>query len=150
MTRDDMYQRLSMMMGGRAAEEVALATMTGGASNDLMNATRMARHMVCNLGMSDALGPVNWDDSDGEPFLGRQFGRTTNYSEDTARRIDEEVRRILDGAYALARRILTENRHVLDAVADRLLERESLDHAEFAMLVASAGPVPPTNPAFVG
>jgi cell division protease FtsH len=150
MTRDDMYQRLSMMMGGRAAEEVALATMTGGASNDLMNATRMARHMVCNLGMSDALGPVNWDDSDGEPFLGRQFGRTTNYSEDTARRIDEEVRRILDGAYALARRILTENRHVLDAVADRLLERESLDHVEFAMLVASAGPVPPTNPAFVG
>ncbi len=150
MTRDDMYQRLSMMMGGRAAEEVALATMTGGASNDLMNATRMARHMVCNLGMSDALGPVNWDDNDGEPFLGRQFGRSTNYSEDTARRIDEEVRRILDGAYALARRILVENRHVLDLVADRLLERESLDHAEFAKLVDDAGPTLPANPAFVG
>jgi cell division protease FtsH len=150
MTRDDMYQRLSMMMGGRAAEEVALATMTGGASNDLMNATRMARHMVCNLGMSDALGPVNWDDSDGEPFLGRQFGRSTNYSEDTARRIDEEVRRILDGAYALARLILVQNRHVLDQVADRLLERESLDHAEFSKLVEDAGPVLPANAAFVG
>jgi cell division protease FtsH len=148
MTRGDMFKRLSMMMGGRAAEDVALNEMTGGASNDLMNATRMARHMVCNLGMSDELGPVNWADSDSEPFLGRSWGRSANYSEDTARRIDEEVKRILELAYGSARQLLVDNIHVLHSVAQQLIERESLDNGEFSQIVEKAGPVPPKNLAF--
>jgi cell division protease FtsH len=150
MTREDMYKRLSMMMGGRAAEEVALHAVTGGASNDLLNATRMARHMVCNLGMSAALGPVNWGDSDGEPFLGRQFGRTANYSDHTATRIDDEVKRILEHAYEAARDILTHNIHVLHRVAQQLIERESLDHNEFATIVSEAGPVAPRDISWMG
>ncbi|MCB9681563.1 MAG: ATP-dependent metallopeptidase FtsH/Yme1/Tma family protein [Alphaproteobacteria bacterium] len=143
MTRDDMFKQLSMMMGGRAAEEVALNAVTGGASNDLLKATRIARHMVCNLGMSDLLGPVNWGDDDGEPFLGRTFSRGNNFSEETAKRIDQEVKDILERAYAAARTILTHNIHVLHKVAQNLIERESLDHEEFANLVAEAGPVAP-------
>jgi len=150
MTRDDMLKRLSMMMGGRAAEEVALKAVTGGASNDLLNATRMARHMVCNLGMSEELGPVNWDDADGEPFLGRQFGRASVHSDTTATRIDDEVKRILERAYAGARTILTHNIHVLHRVAQQLIERESLDHQEFARIVEEAGPVAPDEAVWMG
>jgi cell division protease FtsH len=150
MTREDMFKQLSMMMGGRAAEEVALRAVTGGASNDIMKATRMARHMVCTLGMSDELGPVNWGDGDGEPFLGRAMARASTYSEDTARRIDDEVKRILESSYGSARDILTTNIHVLHKVAQNLIERESLDHDEFAELVDQAGPVAPTGLAWMG
>ena len=150
MTREDMYKRLSMMMGGRAAEEVALNVVTGGASSDILQATRMARHMVCNLGMSEALGPVNWDDDDGEPFLGRRFSRPSNCSEDTARRIDEEVRTTLERAYDSARTILTHNIHVLHRVAQNLIDRETLDHDEFARLVDESEPVIPPGLAWMG
>jgi cell division protease FtsH len=150
MTREDIFKQLSMIMGGRAAEEVALNAMTGGASNDLLKATRMARHMVCNLGMSEVLGPVNWGDDDGEPFLGRQFSQPKHYSDDTARRIDEEVKNILERAYEAARTILTHNIHVLHRVAQSLIERESLDHTEFAQLVEESGPVPPRGLAWMG
>jgi cell division protease FtsH len=101
--------------------------------------------MVCNLGMSAALGPVNWGDSDGEPFLGRQFGRSANYSDHTATRIDDEVKRILERSYEAARDILTHNIHVLHRVAQQLIERESLDHNEFALIVSEAGPVAPRD-----
>jgi cell division protease FtsH len=150
MTREDLLKQLSMIMGGRAAEEVALNAVTGGASNDLMKATRMARHMVCNLGMSEELGPVNWADDDGEPFLGRSYGRTATYSEDTARRIDEEVKHILDRAYEAARTILTHNVHVLHRVAQTLIERETLDQDEFSAIVSEAGPVVPKGLAWMG
>jgi cell division protease FtsH len=150
MSREDMYKQLSMMMGGRVAEEVALRSITGGASNDLLKATRMARHMVCNLGMSEELGPVNWGDADGEPFLGRAMARASNYSEDTARRIDDEVKRILEMAYDSARQILTNNIHVLHKVAQNLMERESLDHLEFAELVDEAGPIAPKGLSWMG
>jgi cell division protease FtsH len=150
MTREDMFKQLSMMMGGRAAEEVALRSVTGGASNDLLRATRMARHMVCNLGMSEELGPVNWGDADGEPFLGRSMSRGNGYSEDTARRIDDEVKRILERAYESARTILTHNIHVLHKVAQNLIERESLDNLEFSKLVDEAGPVVPKGLSWMG
>jgi cell division protease FtsH len=149
-TREDMFKQLSMIMGGRAAEEVALAAVTGGASNDLLKATRMARHMVTELGMSEALGPVNWGDSDGEPFLGRSMARSSSYSEHTARRIDDEVKEILERAYSSARTILTHNIHVLHRVAQSLIERESLDHDEFAALVLEAGPVAPAEMKWMG
>jgi cell division protease FtsH len=138
LSREGMFQRLSMMMGGRAAEDVALNEFTSGASNDLKQATRMARHMVCALGMSEELGPVNWGDDSPEPFMGRSFGQSQGYSEDTARRIDVEVKRILDRAYDMARKVLTANIHVLHQVAQKLLENESLNNEEFSTLVAQA------------
>ncbi|HMV69239.1 MAG TPA: ATP-dependent zinc metalloprotease FtsH [Myxococcota bacterium] len=150
LTREDLYKRLSMMMGGRAAEEVALSEFTGGASNDLQRATRIARSMVCNLGMSDELGPVSWGDNDNEPFVGRGWGRGPTYSEETARRIDEEVKHILERTYNAAKVILTSNVHVLHRVAQHLLERESLDAEEFASLVAEASPVVPAGLGWMG
>jgi cell division protease FtsH len=100
--------------------------------------------------MSEVLGPVNWGDDDGEPFLGRQFSQPKHYSDDTARRIDEEVKNILERAYEAARTILTHNIHVLHRVAQSLIERESLDHTEFAQLVEESGPVPPRGLAWMG
>ena len=149
-TREDMLKQISMMMGGRAAEEVALSAVTGGASNDLLKATRMARHMVTELGMSETMGPVNWGDSDGEPFLGRSMARSSSYSDDTARRIDQEVKDILERAYGSARTILTHNIHVLHRVAQSLIERESLDHDEFVSIVDDAGPVAPQGMQWMG
>jgi cell division protease FtsH len=149
-TREDMYKQLSMMMGGRAAEEVALNSVTGGASNDILRATRMARQMVCNLGMSDELGPVSWSDGDDEPFLGRSMAAPKAYSEDTARRIDDEVKAILERAYESARMILTHNIHILHRVAQSLIERESLDSEEFAEIVSASGPVAPKGLSWMG
>jgi cell division protease FtsH len=143
MSKEELLNRLSMMMGGRAAEDIALNEFTSGASNDLMQATRMARHMICNLGMSDALGPVNWGDEGAEPFLGRGWGRSQGYSEDTARRIDEEVKRILETAYETARSTLATHIHVLHHVAQQLLERESLNNEEFTSVLKQAGVVVP-------
>ena len=142
-TRLDLYKSITMAMGGRAAEEVALNTITGGAKNDIQKATQMARHMVCELGMSDEMGPVQWGSDKDEVFLGRQMAQPKSYSEDTARRIDLEVKDIVTKGYDLARNILTENIHVLHKVAQTLMEKESLDRDEFAALVEDAGPIVP-------
>jgi cell division protease FtsH len=149
-TREGLLKRISMMMGGRAAEEIALNTITGGASNDIERATMIARQMVCQLGMSKALGPVTWGDSGGEVFLGRQLNRSQSYSDETARRIDEEVKTILSSAYDAAKLILTANIHVLHRVAQNLIERESLDQTEFSELVDEAGPIMPEGLSWMG
>jgi cell division protease FtsH len=147
MTRGGIVKRIAMLMGGRAAEEVAMSTITGGAANDIERATRLARHMVCDLGMSADLGPVTWGDSQQEVFIGRQMGtRVQTYSEQTAHTIDVEVRGIVTRAYELAKGILTNNLHVLHQIAQTLIERESLDGDEFKRLVESAGPVAPGEP----
>lgn len=140
MTKDGMLKQIVMLMGGRAAEEVALNSMTGGASNDIERATRMARYMVCELGMSDELGPVAWGERQEEPFLGRA-SRVQTYSEQTALRIDHEVREIVTRGYNAAKHILARNMHVLHDVAAALVERETLDREEFVRLVAAAEPV---------
>ncbi|MEZ4319128.1 MAG: ATP-dependent zinc metalloprotease FtsH [Myxococcota bacterium] len=150
MTRLQMLQQITMMMGGRAAEEIAMNTVTGGAAQDLRQATKLARHMICDLGMSDELGPVSWNEGDGEVFLGRQMSQVKSYSEQTARRIDSEVRDMLARGYAAAKNILQENVHVLHTVAQRLMEIETLDADEFAHLVEEAGPVRPANLAWMG
>jgi cell division protease FtsH len=147
MTRGGIVKRIAMLMGGRAAEEIAMRTITGGAANDIERATRLARHMVCDLGMSEDLGPVTWGDSQQEVFIGRQMGtRVQTYSEHTANRIDVEVRGIVTRAYELAKGILTTNVHVLHQIAQTLIERESLDGEEFKKLVEQAGPVAPGEP----
>jgi len=143
-TRQDIYKSITMAMGGRAAEEVALRVVTGGAKNDIQKATQMARHMVCELGMSEEMGPVQWGTDGDEVFLGRQMSSPAkSYSEDTARRIDLEVKQIVTKAYDSARGILTQNIHVLHTVAQTLMERESLNKEEFAAIVEEAGPIAP-------
>jgi cell division protease FtsH len=143
--RAQLLKRLTMMMGGRAAEEVGLQEMTGGAVNDIKRATQLARTMVCDLGMSEDLGPVAWGEADGEVFLGRQMTRTQTYSEHTARRIDDEVRGMMTRAYDAARSILGANIHILHSVAQRLIERETLEREEFARLVDESRPVLPAE-----
>jgi len=144
-TREQLLTRIAMAMGGRAAEELVFDAITGGARNDIQQATRIARHMVCDLGMSDELGPVAWNSSEDEVFLGRQMNRVKDYSEHTARRIDNEVRGILTRAYDTAKRILGDNMHVLHEVASKLIERETLDAEEFARLVDELSPVSPSD-----
>jgi cell division protease FtsH len=143
LTREAMLKQIAMLMGGRAAEEVALNTITGGAANDIERATRMARVMVCELGMSEELGPLTWGEKQDEPFLGRSMARVQTYSEQTARRIDVEVRDIVMRSYEIAKTILTMNVHVLHRVAQTLVERETLERDEFALLVHESGPVSP-------
>jgi cell division protease FtsH len=143
-TREQLINKIAMAMGGRAAEEIVFNAITGGARSDIQQATQIARHMVCDLGMSDELGPVAWEtDNEELVFLGRQMNRVKNYSEHTSRRIDEEIRRILTRAYDVAKQILNNNVHILHNVAQALIERESLDADEFAKLVADGQPVRP-------
>ncbi len=149
-SRQQLINSIAMAMGGRAAEEIVFNAITGGARSDLQQATRIARHMVCDLGMSDELGPVAWDGGDDPVFLGRQMSQVKNYSEHTAKRIDEEVRRILTKAYSSAKSILSTNMHVLHTVAQALIERESLDAVEFARLVDESDPVVPEETWWVG
>lgn len=144
MSRADMLNRIAMAMGGRAAEELAFQHYTTGAQNDLQQATNIARHMVTEYGMSSDLGPVAWGGSDNEPFLGRSMAKPKTYSEETARRIDNEVKDICQRAYGVARTILNDNVHILHKVAQVLLERESLSGAEFQEIVEESGPVPPS------
>jgi cell division protease FtsH len=144
-TKEGLLKNIAMAMGGRAAEEVALNTVTGGAASDIERATRLARHMVCELGMSDDLGPLAWGERQDDPFLGRSFNRVQTYSENTAQRIDIEVRSIVTRSYEIAKKMLTLNIHVLHRVAQTLMERETLDREEFAQIVSDAGPVPITG-----
>ena len=150
MTRNTALKRIAMMLGGRVAEEIGMNSVTGGAANDIRQATRLARHMVCDLGMSDEMGPVNWGDSQDSMFFGQPMSRPPNYSEQTARSIDAEVKSILSRGYEAATRILTTNIHVLHSVAKTLIEQESLDADEFAALVEAAGPVAPSDMQYMG
>jgi len=122
--------QLQVMLGGRIAEEIASDDITTGASNDLERATEMARRMVCEWGMSDGLGKVTFGVKSQEIFMGRDFGTSKNYSEDTAQRIDTEIKKILDAAYDKARKLLEKNRELLDQISGLLLEKESLDRQE--------------------
>jgi cell division protease FtsH len=121
--------QIAILMGGRVAEELTQDDITTGAGNDIERATDMARRMVCEWGMSD-LGPLALGSKEEPVFLGRDFAQRSDYSEDTAIRIDHEVQRIVNDGYERATRILTENRAVLDRVARDLLERETLDGQE--------------------
>ncbi len=121
-----MLDRLAVMMGGRAAEDIIYETRTSGAENDLKQATRMARKMVLDWGMSPRLGNVALGSERDQIFLGEEISQRRHYSETTAREVDEEIKKILDDAYNLARRTLEENRQGLEDVVEALLEREEL------------------------
>ena len=125
---------LAVMMGGRLAEEVCLGQITTGASNDFEKATSMAKRMVCEWGMSE-MGPMAYGKPEGEVFLGRDFTRQPDYSEDTARKIDSEVNRIVAASYNRGKKIVTDHRSALEAIANVLLEKESLDGEEIYAII---------------
>ncbi len=126
-SRTYLRSNLSILMGGRVAEELIFNELTTGAGNDIERASAMARKMVCEWGMSDRLGPVAFAKKNDEIFLGRELGHMKEYSEKTAELIDAEVERILKDAYEEATRLVKENMDCLNAIANGLLERETLD-----------------------
>jgi cell division protease FtsH len=134
-SQDYLLKALSVLLGGRAAEEIALKHTTTGAGNDLERATDLARKMVTEWGMSDKLGPLTFGKKDELIFLGREIARHKDYSEKTAVDIDEEVKRIVIGAYNTSKKLLTENQDLLEAFARALLEKETMDGAEIDALI---------------
>ncbi|QSQ14952.1 ATP-dependent zinc metalloprotease FtsH [Myxococcus landrumensis] len=133
--KKQMLDQISMAMGGRIAEELLFNEMSSGAANDIERATETARAMVCRWGMSEKLGPLAFGKSDGEVFLGRDFNSSKDYSEDTARQIDAEVRSIVVGCYERGRTLLTENLEALKRVSDALVEYETLDAEDVNILL---------------
>ncbi len=130
-SKAQMFERIVSCLGGRIAEKLFLDDISTGASGDIQQATSIARNMVTRYGMSEKLGPIQYDSSDHSIFIGRDFGQTKSYSEETAALIDEEVKRIFDEASVLCEKILTEHRDTLIGVAEYLLENESMDRETF-------------------
>jgi cell division protease FtsH len=133
-TKGKMLQDITVTLGGRAAEELVLEDITTGASQDIKVATKTARAMITRYGFSDAIGMVNYEQNEDEVFIGRDWGHTKSFSDNVANKIDEEVRAIIDECYADAKRILTENKDILDACADLLIEKERISREEFEAL----------------
>ncbi len=133
---------LMVLLAGRVAEELIFDTITTGAGNDIERATGMARKMVCEWGMSDVIGPMAVGDQHDEVFLGRDWGHSRNYSEETARAVDDEIKRFVDSAREECTRLLTENLNVLHAVAGALLERETISGDDIDLLIKGE-PLPP-------
>ncbi|PTL77250.1 ATP-dependent zinc metalloprotease FtsH [Vitiosangium sp. GDMCC 1.1324] len=133
--KKQILDQITMAMGGRIAEELIFNEMSSGASNDIERATETARAMVCRWGMSEKMGPLSFGKSDGEVFLGRDFNSSKDYSEDTARQIDAEVRSIVMGCYENGKRVLTEHLEGLKRVADALVEYETLDAEDVNILL---------------
>ena len=138
-TRRELNEELAMLLGGRTAEELVFADPTTGAQNDIERATKIARSMVTEYGMSDTLGPMQFGQRSQEVFLGRDFGASADYSDDVASLIDSELGKLIDTAHSLALEILTEHRTVLDQLANALIERETLGVDE---VMAILGPLP--------
>ena len=141
-TKDYLNTQLAILMGGRCAEEIFMDRMTTGAGNDIVRATELARKMVCEYGMSE-LGPLTYGKKEEQIFLGREIAQARDYSDDTANKIDQAVRRLVDEGYKSAHQILEDNRDVMHAMAAALLERETLDAAEIELIIQGQqlGPV---------
>jgi cell division protease FtsH len=143
MDRKHMLNMISVLFGGRIAEELFMHQMTTGASNDFERATQIARDMVMRYGMSDLMGPMVYADNEGEIFLGRSVTRTVNMSEETMKKVDSEVRKIIDSQYAVARKLLEDNRDKVEAMAKALLEFETIDAEQIDDIMAGKPPRPP-------
>jgi cell division protease FtsH len=140
-----MLSQISMLFGGRIAEEVFMKQMTTGASNDFERATQIARDMVTRYGMTDALGPMVYAENEGEVFLGRSVTKTTNMIEQTMQKVDSEVRRIIDQQYSLARKLIEDNSDKMHAMAKALLEWETIDTDQIDDIMAGREPRPPKD-----
>ncbi len=146
-SRDYLNDRIAILLGGRIAEEITMDSLTTGAGNDLERSTEMARQMVCEWGMSDAMGPLTFGKKEEQIFLGREIAQHQDYSEDTALKIDQEVKKFVTDNYQRAHRLLSEHKAPLMAIADALLARETLDAEQVRRLAAGlpleeARPVP--------
>lgn len=141
-TREYLHDKLAVLMGGRAAEELVLGTATSGAENDLKEATRLTRRMVLDWGLAEELGHQALHTAPEDLYLGDGFRRAPEYSQVTAEQVDQAVRRILDEAYERARQVLEVERAGLDATAEALMEHEVLSGEEVAEILALAHPDP--------
>lgn len=150
MDRSRMLNIISVLFGGRIAEEVFMDQMTTGASNDFERATQIARDMVTRYGMTDALGPMVYAENEGEVFLGRSITKTMNMSEETMRKVDSEIRRIIDEQYALARKLIEDNKDKMHAMANALLEWETIDADQIADIMEGRPPRAPKSYATSG
>jgi len=155
--RDRLLNTITVLFGGRLAEEIFMKQMTTGASNDFQRATDLARRMVTQWGMSDVLGPMVYGEEEGEVFLGRSITTHKNVSEATMQKVDAEIRRIIDDQFALARRLLEENRDKVEAMTKALLEWETIDADQINDIMAGKPPrapkpsaAPPKSPASDG
>src|SRR5918995_964676 len=135
-TRAELGDTMAMTLGGRAAEEIVFSEITTGASNDLEKVTETAKQMVMRFGMSERLGPRVFGHDRGQPFLGREFSAEPDYSDEVAREIDDEIRRIVEGAHQQAKDILGEHREALTQISELLLKRETIEREEFEALLA--------------
>lgn len=136
MTKSQLLDQITMLLGGRVSEALVLHEISTGASNDLERATGLVRKMITELGMSDELGPLTFGQKEGQVFLGRDIGHERNYSEAVAYSIDKEARRIIDECYHKAQNLLQENMPKLEVIAQALMKNETLDMKEFAQLMA--------------
>ena len=141
--QDQMLAQISMLFGGRVAEELFVGNVSTGASNDFERATSIARDMVTRYGMSDALGPMVYGENDGEVFLGRSVTTHKNMSEVTMQKVDAEIRRIIDEQYALARKLLEENRDKVEVMTNALIEWETIDADQIKDIMEGRPPRPP-------
>ena len=143
MDREQILQNISVLFGGRIAEEIFMNQMTTGASNDFERATEMARRMVTQWGMSDAMGPMVYGENEGEVFLGRSVTTHKNVSESTMFKVDQEIRRIIDEQYSVARKIIEDNTEKMHKMAHALLEWETIDADQIADIMNGQDPRPP-------
>ncbi len=134
-SKEFLISQIAVLMGGRAAEEIFLDHMTTGAGNDIERATDVARKMVCEWGMSEELGPLTFGQKEEQIFLGKEFARHKDYSEETAKQIDSEIRRIVTENYEKARKIIEDHQETVTRIAEALLERETLDAGEIEALI---------------
>jgi cell division protease FtsH len=134
-SRAELTDTMAMTLGGRAAEEIVFGEITTGASNDLEKVTATAKQMVMRFGMSERLGPRVFGHDRSQPFLGREFSAEPDYSDEIAREIDDEIRRIVESAHQTAKDLLTDNRKELDRISNILLERETIDAEQFLALL---------------
>jgi len=144
-SRDYLSDQIAILLGGRIAEEITMDSLTTGAGNDLERATELARKMVCEWGMSDAMGPLTFGKKEEQIFLGREIAQHQDYSEDTALKIDQEVKRFVTDNYHRARALLTGSKDILLKMADALLAREVLD-AEQVKRIAAGLPLDDPQP----
>ncbi|MBQ1264450.1 MAG: hypothetical protein IIY04_03430 [Oscillospiraceae bacterium] len=134
LSRNEMFETIVSLLGGRVAEQRKLGDISTGASNDIERATAIARDMAARYGMSEKLGPVSYA-SDAEVFIGRNYEKTKSYSEQTAATLDDEVRMTLQRAYAECEKILSENDEKLETLSAYLLEHDSISRADFEALM---------------
>ena len=147
MDRDRLLSTIAVLFGGRIAEEEFMGQMTTGASNDFERATALARSMVTQWGMSDAMGPMVYGENEGEVFLGRSITTHKNVSEVTMQKVDAEIRKIIDQQFALAKKLILDNRDKVEAMAKALLEMETIDADQIQDIMDGRPPRPPRPPA---